>query len=787
MNKLRILTTFLILPVFGLPATRTVCASGCDHAATIAGLQAAHDAASCGDEIVITAGTEFTATDTQKVTINKQCSAGSEIIFRSSTSTDWLPAAEQRTLPTFAPLGWKITTTGNRSNEPVIDQRTNGTSGVIIRDLRVHVGSGTTNQFAIIAAGPWNGTASSQLADRIRYDRLMFTTDFQAGIVTKTLLYWFTKKAEVYGSYAVDLGCYSATSGDECYPQLAHNQSVGPFSSKYNYWAGGFSIGFISGGQSDHNYPAEQVQPNGFDIQHNVYTIWDRYAPSALFGPGRMIKNCDERKVGNDTFFAFNTCEGFDRISGGGQSFGATYTLRQAANPLAGTASLNGGRDQISITITGSPSVWPVVGYYAAYCTRGPGACTAYPETGWEFRPITNVTGNCSSRLTGSCTITVSPAFSSAVDTNNQAGVNAMPWATIHRTTYTNNVVRNTSNLFLTLGRDEMGIAAQFPNARVIGLTFQNNLLDVRRNPAYNGSPGMMGQIKARHTSTVLRKNSLYFASTLTSRPWGGGFYAQCKSEFLAAEDDWCESTKIEGNIYPTGEYNSPIASDAMTPQNTMNQRNDTGLVYKYNMLHAPLGSGFSEPFRSLVESCTGGRLCSNNFFPTDPTGVVPETFKAPSSNDFRVSQSQLRGAMDDGTDVGADISLLPLIRYVTVTPATTSAVIAYDVPNYWADRACSVEVAAAGTGLIDDSANFAIINAQRADWFKRAPYDLEQVARGWTTVKGRRRFFTVGSSSATVTDDNSQTRDIRLTTGTSYDYRIMCGGAVHRGTFTTL
>lgn len=136
-----------------------------------------------------------------------------------------------------------------------------------------------------------------------------------------------------------------------------------------------------------------------------------------------------------------------------------------------------------------------------------------------------------------------------------------------------------------------------------------------------------------------------------------------------------------------------------------------------------------------------------------------------------------------DGTDVGVDFENSPLLRYLSVFPMANAALFQWLMPSGIASQGCQIEVSP-DSGLINDDADYTVVNALRPDYFIRADADRAN-PRALKSPDGRLRWFQAGDPS-TQTGDDGQSHDISLTAGTVYYYRLMCGGAMERGSFTT-
>jgi hypothetical protein len=136
-----------------------------------------------------------------------------------------------------------------------------------------------------------------------------------------------------------------------------------------------------------------------------------------------------------------------------------------------------------------------------------------------------------------------------------------------------------------------------------------------------------------------------------------------------------------------------------------------------------------------------------------------------------------------DGADVGADPGNMPLLQGLTVTPMSRAVLFQWRVPTVMASVGCQIEVSP-GSGLLNDDADYTVVNALRPDYFQRADSDRTN-PRALKSSDGRQRWFQVGDSSV-ATGNDGQAHDLSLTPSATYYYRLLCGGAMERGSFQT-
>ncbi len=136
-----------------------------------------------------------------------------------------------------------------------------------------------------------------------------------------------------------------------------------------------------------------------------------------------------------------------------------------------------------------------------------------------------------------------------------------------------------------------------------------------------------------------------------------------------------------------------------------------------------------------------------------------------------------------DATDVGADTTQLALIRGLSVAPTAISATFRWFLPSALASQVCQVEVSP-DSGVVDDSADYTVVNSINPAFYIR--YDQDNVnPLASVDSSGTVRTFQVGTSGSSTGDDGN-VHALSLTSATVYYYRLFCGGAMERGSFTT-
>ena len=221
------------------------------------------------------------------------------------------------------------------------------------------------------------------------------------------------------------------------------------------------------------------------------------------------------------------------------------------------------------------------------------------------------------------------------------------------------------------------------------------------------------------------------------------------------------------------------------------------------NNLHPYSGwYGSSGLYRVLVDQghITNSSVHNNTITPTGPyvvpcppqdcsgnitEGAYAPQFKNPKGNDYSlVPGSNYTNAGIDGADMGVDIEEVAIIRELEIKPSANNLLFSWRVPTFMKSMGCQLEVSP-HSNLTTDLGAYTSVNALRPDYFKRADSDRSN-KRATKSDSMLHRWFQVGE--ATIeTDDNGIARNLSLEPDTQYYYRLMCGGATERGSVRTL
>jgi hypothetical protein len=138
--------------------------------------------------------------------------------------------------------------------------------------------------------------------------------------------------------------------------------------------------------------------------------------------------------------------------------------------------------------------------------------------------------------------------------------------------------------------------------------------------------------------------------------------------------------------------------------------------------------------------------------------------FTDTGNSDYRLENgSPFVGRGTDGKDIGADTTQLPLIRDLTVTPTDRLALLTWSVTEPMQGIPCVIEVSA------DRDLSTTISDMDPARYPRPDTSDHDRLPKN-----GLSRAMIIGANAA-------------LSSGSTYWYRLHCGGAFEQGSFTTV
>jgi hypothetical protein len=235
-------------------------------------------------------------------------------------------------------------------------------------------------------------------------------------------------------------------------------------------------------------------------------------------------------------------------------------------------------------------------------------------------------------------------------------------------------------------------------------------------------------------------------------------------------------ANEVSGNIFPhsaTGvNFNSGYTGSAddigtlgMFPNNSANWKKNVALGARTTTASYPANSTFNNSGGTAAYSPGDWDfvLTSDGLSGHRSTKLLRDY----GSSDFKVATGHSfawRG-VSDGSDVGADVSQVPQIRNLSVTPTDRAALFQWLVTQPIKSTPCVVEV----NSQEDFYGTWGGELANIGTYYRQDADDTDRNYRD-----GLRRMAIVGHT-------------VNLAANTTYYYRLSCGGDLKRGQFTTL
>ncbi len=469
-------------------ATIVVCSSGCTYPATPAGLQQAITAASCGDTVSVEAGVTFDSSGANAPTYsvaNKDCPAGNELTITTAKS-DWLPAADEKILPSYLPLIPLLKLSGTTPGQ--------NTAFFKIPELSagikvVGVGFKLASQ-----TGPWNfivlgndaccpaapSKTLADLTDRVVFDRVLFKGDFtETQQNTANMFYGNVKDFRLLNSFFTDVYYPQAGSGVEGHVYTTQN-SPGPNLFRNNFFSTGYGETTIFGGAPS-SIASPQITTANITIEHNsvLHPLkWFKGTPYYV-GDSRQacMKNFFEFKQGTDALIRWNQGEN-NYTNCGSQWHGVTMTIRNQYTQDSG----NGVLDEGKRTFTFKPGDSVLVGSEVGIArVANPSYWT---PSDWEFHTVVSI-GSCNWTT---CTVTVDTAYTQAYSSDGKyedlkSVQVCVPWWSISRVQIYGNFFKNT-----LAGLNYLGIDDSHRGGGTNDVQFFNNII-ANNSPYMNSLP----------------------------------------------------------------------------------------------------------------------------------------------------------------------------------------------------------------------------------------------------------------------------------------------------------
>ena len=259
-------------------------------------------------------------------------------------------------------------------------------------------------------------------------------------------------------------------------------------------------------------------------------------------------------------------------------------------------------------------------------------------------------------------------------------------------------------------------------------------------------------------------------------------------------------SSYIPGLIVEHNTFQNPVSSAALVIEGP--SVDDMPLVFRNNIVGRGKmgikGAGRTEGNSTIARfMCKGGACEEQNFSNNVILGIDRRSYPGPTYNlcvsdlaclpdfglvgfndpaqgDFGLKDdSPFKRMASDGTDIGVDVWQLPLIRNLWVETSTRQVMIRYAVTAPIRSIPCVLQV----SPKRDFSESIDDLNPA---YFTRADTD-----RRYNDADSMERAFLVGGGGLAIAN-NGETRNRDLSSGTTYYYRLMCGGDTRTGSFST-
>jgi hypothetical protein len=716
--------------------------------ASVAELQKALSEAKCGDTIQIQAGAVITFRR-QQLSITHRCQPGKELVITTS-QPERLPDETSRITPSYRPVLPMFIIEDTASNQPpfLLDSTQSVPSGIkfvgIGLESRVPAGK---EPYTLFQIGPANAKSKAELPSNIVFDRVYFTGDLDPAKRVVTAFYLVASGVTIQNSFFDD---FHRGPNEEGYVAYVANDAPGPFVFRNNYFGSGSAIPILSGGGGGPSFAEGQPHPTGFVVEHNHFYNSLKFYPGTPYYVGDAnrpcIKNFFEIKQGSDVVVRWNSGE--NAFNGcGAQGNGFVFTVRNIALKQGGRATVQPGGK--TVTIANAQSLGglrtPRPGYALGIARRNGSIPDRPGPNQIEWRTIQSVSGTAAAMQ-----ITVDQPFPTETVSPSDWALAAIPWGRIANVMVEGNFLMNVPNSLLTLGVDDFFIGGGLKD-----LTYRNNLT-INSSPYFQFLPGKQEWVQGFAKLVNGGENITIDHNTFVVLP---SIHADGKlPRYMFQQEQGAvelgnktNGLHLRNNLLPWGEYG--IVSSGITPATLWNERNDAALEFRTNLLYQmPTGPDW----KSVLENCQRPRVCQGNVFAPEKTVL-----------DDNLGLLRYKGTAQAKTDPGVDLNQIPRLR-VAVQPQSTALNFQYQMPTVLASQSCALEVSA-DRGLISDTAAYQVVASLRPDQAARADSDRFN-SKVRITDEGRVRQFPVEG----------------LQPNQTYFYRLMCGGAVERGSVKT-
>jgi hypothetical protein len=766
-------------------ATKTACPAGYPAKCTYSDLQAAFKGLACGDELQI-APVEWIGT----FWIGTSCAANPITV--TTLRKQFLPEANTRISPSHAqPIPGITHSTGNI---PMLVTATAEAPLILSYPANgwhfVGIGFSSKSKFISYDKHPFtyqlinmNGTdpvSENLLLDNLYFDRIYLTGPEDNSVYIQNAVYLQVKSVTVKNSFCKDI----ALTGGEAHC-FGGSDILGPVTFTNNYISSA-GIPLIMGGSQAHWWYTTRKDGNipvGFQATLNYFFKphkwwpdpvhnWDYADYQAIWGPHASpdhpcTKNLGELKNGVNATWQYNVHENqWDFFPCEGQSYGMALTPREMSGSVT---THEGGKVIDPVTLT-----WPEENLKVH---EGAWVC---PLLGKYFycRQIVSVDS-------GKKTVKVSP-----IPSGWPATAASTKWLyswdaseSVQNATVRDSIFRNVAAQTNVLGQSfsvpagtqhgEKAVTLQ--NARFINNLFYNSH---RQNAPFLGWRAYTSDWPMDPNSRILPVGLMYDHNTwyVPDRMQGNVNSVLSIGNWPGADGAPIDQFSFTNNVAPSSQYGVLGSADVGS---NLSRSLTTFMTGNAKVLHNSL------PDVANLNNCTAPQVCSGN-----KSGKISmdAQFADASHENFKLKPNSVYAKSGtDGSDMGVDVTLLPFINNLTLTPGHYSSKFDWELSKVNNDTPCVVEVSTS-RNLYSGIAPYSVVNDLNPVFFIRPDTD-HRVNPKLTkpVIDGLHRTFTVGQE-ATVADDNDGTkRDLRLTPGTEYWGRLMCGGDTRWFRYSTL
>jgi regulation of enolase protein 1 (concanavalin A-like superfamily) len=618
---LRVLVCAAVLSSAGIAhaANRTVCASGCQYT----GLQAAIDAATPGDIILLRAGETFTG---NFILRNKNTSSTEFITIKSDAPAANLPADGERLIPE-GKTGWNtrrsslarlIGPGGTGKSTPVV-RTAAGAHHYRLQFLDID-GVANVGYETLVGFGASTGqTSLSEIPYALVVDRSWLHGHSVKGM--KRGIYLNSKSTDILNSYLDDFFSYNEAQA------ISGSNGPGPYRIVNNHLEAA-AENLMFGGDDP---KITNLVPSDIEIRGNYIVkdlAWQNIVLRTPSQPSAAVSSTAGSLAAGTHYFKVVAV----LSSGGADGYSAASTERSIAAPGGRAVTISwsavSGADKYRIyrgTSSNGQSVYvETTGTQTSFTYTGSGEKSGTPKSGtkWVVKNLLELKNAQRVTIDGNVFqynwMAGQQGYSILLTPRNQSG--GAPWAVVQDVVIKNNTIRDVAAAFHILGTDDLR-----PSQRTRNVTIKNNVAE--RLDKVWGNTGRFLSIAEAPVNLTVDHNTISGTGTVVEIMSGAvtGFVF---TNNIARHNTY----GIKGQNVATG--NATLA--AFFPN----------ALFRANVLAG--GSASAYP--------------SGNYFPA-AADFNPQ-FVGATTGDWRLAASSAyNNKATDGTDIGADIGTLELAQ----------------------------------------------------------------------------------------------------------------------------